>query len=131
MVTGGIEMLVGAVDDALFGPVIVCGSGGVLAELLADSSSRLHPLTATDAAEMIEALRGAKLLRGYRGAAPADAAALQSVILRVSTLLSICPEIRELDLNPVKVLASGACAVDARVKVARPTSRPQTRRVVY
>jgi acetate---CoA ligase (ADP-forming) len=131
MVTGGIEMLVGAVDDALFGPVIVCGSGGVLAELLADSSSRLHPLTATDAAEMIEALRGAKLLRGYRGAAPADAAALQSVILRVSTLLSICPEIRELDLNPVKVLASGACAVDARVKVASPTSRPQTRRVVY
>jgi acyl-CoA synthetase (NDP forming) len=119
------------VDDALFGPVIVCGSGGVLAELLADSSSRLHPLTATDAAEMIEELRGAKLLRGYRGAAPADAAALQNVILRVSSLLSICPEIRELDLNPVKVLATGACAVDARVRVASPTNRPSTRRVMY
>jgi acetyl coenzyme A synthetase (ADP forming)-like protein len=131
MVTGGIEMIVGAVDDALFGPVIVCGSGGVLAELLADSSSRLHPLTATDAAEMIEELRGAKLLRGYRGAAPADAAALQNVILRVSSLLSICPEIRELDLNPVKVLATGACAVDARVRVASPTNRPSTRRVMY
>ncbi|MGB2716528.1 MAG: GNAT family N-acetyltransferase [Vicinamibacterales bacterium] len=131
MVAGGIEMLVGAVDDPLFGPVIVCGSGGVLAELLADSSSRLHPLTATDAAEMIEELRGARLLRGYRGEAPADAAALQNLILRVSSLLTICPEIRELDLNPVKVLTSGACAVDARVKVASPASRPQTRRVVY
>jgi acyl-CoA synthetase (NDP forming) len=131
LVKGGVEMLVGAVDDPLFGPVVVCGSGGVLAELLADSSSRLHPLTATDAAEMIEELRGAKLLRGYRGAAPADAAALQNVILRVSALLTICPEIRELDLNPVKVLASGACAVDARVKVAAPGSRLQSRRVVY
>jgi acetyl coenzyme A synthetase (ADP forming)-like protein len=131
LVGGGVEMLVGAVDDPLFGPVVVCGSGGVLAELLADSSSRLHPLTATDATEMIEELRGAKLLRGYRGAAPADAEALQNVILRVSALLSICPEIRELDLNPVKVLATGACAVDARVKVAGPGSRPQSRRVVY
>lgn len=131
MVAGGIEMLVGAVDDPLFGPVIVCGSGGVLAELLADSSSRLHPLTATDAAELIEELRAARLLRGYRGEAPADAAALQDVILRVSSLLTICPEIRELDLNPVKVLHSGACAVDARVKVAALTSRPRTRRVVY
>jgi acyl-CoA synthetase (NDP forming) len=131
LVRGGVEMLVGAVDDPLFGPVVVCGSGGVLAELLADSSSRLHPLTATDAAEMIEELRGAKLLRGYRGAAPADAGALQNVILRVSALLTVCPEIRELDLNPVKVLASGACAVDARVKVAGPPDRPQSRRVVY
>ena len=131
MVNGGVEMLVGAVDDPLFGPVIVCGSGGVLAELLADSSSRLHPLTATDAAEMIEELRAARLLRGYRGAAAADASALQDVILRVSALLSICPEIRELDLNPVKVLASGACAVDARLRVARIASQPQSRRVVY
>lgn len=131
MVTGGIEMLVGAVDDPLFGPVIVCGSGGVLAELLADSSSRLYPVTASDAAEMIEELRGAALLRGYRGAAAADAAALQEIILRVSSLLSVCPEIQELDLNPVKVLASGACAVDARAKLASPTSRPHNRRVVY
>jgi acyl-CoA synthetase (NDP forming) len=130
-VSGGVEMLVGAVDDPLFGPVVVCGSGGVLAELLADSSSRLHPVTAMDATEMIEELRGAKLLRGYRGAAPADAGALQDVILRVSALLTICPEIREIDLNPVKVLTSGACAVDARVKVAAPGRRPLSRRVVY
>jgi acetyl coenzyme A synthetase (ADP forming)-like protein len=131
MITGGVEMLVGAVTDPLFGPVVVCGSGGVLAELLADSATRLHPLTATDAAEMIEELRGAQLLRGYRGAAPADAAALQDVILRISTLLTICPEIQELDINPLKVGASGASAVDARVRVAVETPRARTRRVEY
>jgi acetyl coenzyme A synthetase (ADP forming)-like protein len=131
MVPGGVEMLVGAVNDPLFGPVLVCGSGGVLAELLADSASRLHPLTATDATEMIEELRSARLLRGYRGQAPADAGALQEVILRVSALLTICPEIQELDLNPVKVLPSGACVVDARVKVGPAGRRPHTRRVVY
>jgi acyl-CoA synthetase (NDP forming) len=131
MVPGGVEMLVGAITDPLFGPVVVCGSGGVLAELLADSASRLHPLTAADATEMIEELRGARLLRGYRGQAPADAAALREVILRVSALLTICPEIQELDLNPVKVLSSGACVVDARVKVGPAARRPRTRHVVY
>lgn len=131
MIAGGVEMLVGAVTDPLFGPVVVCGSGGVVAELLADSATRLHPLTATDAAEMIEELRGAQLLRGYRGAAPADAAALQDVILRISTLLTVCPEIQELDINPVKVGASGASAVDARVRVAVETPQPRTRRVEY
>ncbi len=131
MVPTGVEMLVGAITDPLFGPVIVSGSGGVLAELLADSASRLHPLTDTDATEMIEELRGARLLRGYRGQAPADIDALQQVILRVSALLTICPEVHELDLNPVKVLTSGACVVDARVKVGPASSRPHTRRVVY
>jgi acyl-CoA synthetase (NDP forming) len=131
MVAGGVEMLVGAINDPLFGPVVVCGSGGVLAELLTDSASRLHPLTATDATEMIEELRGAKLLRGHRGQAAADAGALQEVILRVSALLTICPEIQELDLNPVKVQSPGACVVDARVKVGLATARPQTRRIVY
>jgi acetyl coenzyme A synthetase (ADP forming)-like protein len=131
MVSAGVEMLVGAIDDPLFGPVIVCGSGGVLAELLADSASRLHPLTAADAAEMIEELRAVRLLRGYRGQPPADVEALRQVILRVSALLTICPEVHELDLNPVKVLRSGACVVDARVKVGPLTSRPHTRRVVY
>ena len=131
MVSGGVEMLVGAITDPLFGPVVVCGSGGVLAELLADSATRLHPLTVTDAAEMIEEIRGAQLLRGYRGAAPADAAALQNVILRISALLTICPEIQELDVNPVKVRAAGAAAVDARVRVAVEVPRAKPRRVEY
>ena len=129
MIPGGIEMLVGALHDPTFGPVVVCGTGGVLVDLLADSAFRIHPLTTDDAAEMIRELKGARLLGGYRGAAPADETALRDVVLRVSALLTLCPEIQELDLNPVKVLASGACAVDARVRVERPGSGPRARRV--
>jgi acyl-CoA synthetase (NDP forming) len=131
MVTGGVEMLVGALHDPTFGPLVVCGSGGVLVDLLADSAFRIHPLTTDDAADMIRELRGSRLLRGYRGAPPADEAALRDVVLRVSALLSICPEIQELDLNPVKVLPAGACAVDARVRVEGHRPQRHGRRVEY
>ena len=77
MVPRGVEMIVGAVHDPQFGPVIACGTGGVLVEILADTSFRLHPLSASDAREMIGDLRGARLLKGYRGAPAADEAALR------------------------------------------------------
>jgi acyl-CoA synthetase (NDP forming) len=80
---------------------------------------------------MIEELRGVRLLRGYRGAPPADEAALRDVILRVSAMVTTCPEIQELDLNPVKVQQSGACAVDVRVRVERQRSPSNSRRVQY
>ena len=131
MVPAGVEMLVGCVNDALFGPVIVCGAGGVLAELLADSATRLHPVTVRDAAEMVDDVKCARLLRGYRGQPAADERALKDAILRVSALLSICPEIQELDLNPLKVLERGVCAVDARVRIGPERSQAPTRRVVY
>ncbi len=131
MVPGGVEMLVGAVHDPTFGPLIACGTGGIFVDLLEDSAFRLHPITSEDATAMIGELRGARLLRGYRGAPPADEAALRNVLLRVSALLAACPEIDELDLNPVKVMASGACALDARVRVERLTRPPMSRRVEY
>lgn len=102
-----------------------------MAELLADSATRLHPVTRADAAEMIDELRGARLLRGFRGQSALDESALTDAILRVSALLSMAPEIQELDLNPVKVLETGVCAVDARVRVDRERPRTGTRRVVY
>ena len=131
MVPDGVEMIVGALYDATFGPIVVCGTGGVLVDLLADSAFRMHPLTTEDAADMIGELKGARLLRGYRGAPPADEAALRDVVMRVSALLTECPEIQELDLNPVKVLVSGVCAVDARVRVERRAPGPARRRVEY
>jgi hypothetical protein len=63
--------VLGAVRDPLFGPLIACGSGGVLVDVLADTAFRLHPLTASDARDMLDELRGSRLLRGYRGAPPA------------------------------------------------------------
>ena len=78
---------------------------------------------------MVNELKGARLLRGYRGAPPADEQALRDVILRISLLLDVCPEISELDIQPLKVLATGACAVDVRVRVERERERAATRRV--
>jgi acyl-CoA synthetase (NDP forming) len=131
MVRGGVEMLVGAVEDPTFGPVIACATGGTLAELVADSQFRLHPLGPEDAAEMVTKLRGSALLAGYRGASPADTHAFIDALLRVSALVGLCPEIAELDVNPLAVLPQGVRALDARVRVERPASRPVSRRVTY
>jgi len=130
MVPDGVELLVGATSDPNFGPVIACGTGGTLVELFSDVVLRLHPITDVDAAEMINELRGAPLLRGYRGSVPADEAALRDVLLRISALIEACPDILELDINPLKVLAHGTCAVDARIRVGSVTV-PPSRRVIY
>lgn len=127
MVPGGVELLVGAVIDPTFGPLVACGAGGVLAELLKDTVFRIHPLTDADAAEMVDSLAGVALLRGYRGHPPADEPAVVDALLRVSALLTICPEIHELDINPLKVLARGARAIDVRVRVG-PIVTPAPRR---
>jgi len=131
MVPPGVEMIVGALHDPVFGPVVACGTGGILVDVLADTAFRLHPLSASDPAEMIDELRGARLLRGHRGSPPADEPALRDVLLRVSELIGVAPEIHELDLNPVIVLASGARVADVRVRIE--ASRPSTRgrRVEY
>jgi acetyl coenzyme A synthetase (ADP forming)-like protein len=131
MVPPGVEMIVGALHDPTFGTLIACGTGGVLVDVLADTAFRLHPLTASDAAAMIDELRGARLLRGYRGSPPADEHALRDVLLRVSELVRVAPEIQELDLNPVIVLSAGACVVDVRVRVDATTPVTRGRRVEY
>jgi acetyl coenzyme A synthetase (ADP forming)-like protein len=131
MVGPGIEMIVGAVQDPLFGPLIGCGLGGVLVDILGDTSFRLQPLTARDAREMVDELRGVRLLRGYRGAPPADEAALRETLLRVSQLVEVAPEIQELDLNPVMVLQSGTCVADVRIRIDRNVPRRSGRRVEY
>jgi acetyl coenzyme A synthetase (ADP forming)-like protein len=131
MVGGGVEMLVGVTDDPIFGAVIACASGGVLAELLNDADFRLHPLTARDADAMIESLRGAALLKGHRGGAPADIPALKDVLLRISALVTACPEVQELDINPLRVMSRGTHALDVRVRVGQPRVTAGSRRITY
>ena len=118
-VAGGLEALVGVTVDPTFGPLIVCGLGGTLVEVLHDVAFRLPPVSDVDAAEMLATLRASRLLDGYRGLPPADRDALVSVILRVSALVESVPELRELDLNPVKVLprGRGAMVVDGRMRL--------------
>jgi acetyl coenzyme A synthetase (ADP forming)-like protein len=131
MVAGGVEMVVGATLDPTFGPLVLLGSGGVFVELLRDVAFRMNPLTDQDVEEMMSEVKGINLLRGYRGAPPADEAALRDMVLRVSALLDLCPQIQELDANPVKVLREGAIVVDARVRVERLAPPSPTRRIAY
>jgi acetate---CoA ligase (ADP-forming) len=122
MVSGGVEMLVGVVDDPSFGPILACGGGGTAVELLKDLAVRITPITVDDADEMVRSLATLPLLDGYRSAPKADTAALKDVLLRVSAMVDAHPEIAELDCNPVLALPDGAMIVDARVQVraARP-----------
>jgi acetyl coenzyme A synthetase (ADP forming)-like protein len=131
MVPRGVEMIVGALQDPVFGPLVACGTGGILVDVLADTVFRLHPLDASDAAEMIDELRGARLLRGYRGSPPADERALRDHLMRVSELVCVAPEIQELDLNPVIVLPNGARVADVRVRLDPATRPKRGRRVEY
>ncbi|MGE3539480.1 MAG: GNAT family N-acetyltransferase [Candidatus Tectimicrobiota bacterium] len=119
-VTSGIEALVGVSTDALFGPLVVCGLGGTLVEVLHDVTFRLPPVSEIDAAEMLTKLRANVLLDGYRGAAPGDRQALVQLLMRVSALVESVPELQEFDLNPVKVLEPGAgvIAIDGRMRLA-------------
>lgn len=117
MAPRGVEAFVGVVGDPLFGPVLACGAGGTTVELIKDVSVRIAPITARDASSMIRELKSYPLFAGYRGAPPADAPALEDVLLRVSALVDAHPEIVEMDLNPVIVLESGAVVVDARIRI--------------
>jgi acyl-CoA synthetase (NDP forming) len=117
MLSGGVEVLVGVVQEPVFGPLVVFGLGGVATEVLGDHAARLTPLTNADADDLIHSVQAAPLLLGHRGTQPVDTAALADMLLRVSRLASDLPEVAELDLNPVVATAGGAQPVDARIRV--------------
>jgi acetate---CoA ligase (ADP-forming) subunit beta len=115
----GAEIIIGMTKDPQFGPVLMFGLGGVLVEVLKDVSFRIVPLEPRDAKEMVQEIKGLPLLQGYRGSEPADLAAVELLILKVSEFVQAHPEIDELDLNPVFAYRDGAIAVDARVVLSR------------
>ncbi|MDR4470745.1 MAG: acetate--CoA ligase family protein [Nitrospira sp.] len=119
MLSGGVELMAGMTRDPLFGSVIAFGLGGIHVEILGDLQFRVAALTDRDAAEMIQAVKGYRLLTGYRGQPPADLEALEETLLRVSRLVEEIPEISELDLNPIFALPQGqGCKiVDVRIRI--------------
>ncbi len=121
--TAGVEVLIGVVQEPVFGPLVVFGLGGVATEMLGDHVTRLTPLTDTDADEMIRTVRAAPLLFGHRGMPPVDTAALADTLLRVSRLADDLPEVSELHLNPVVASADGVYCVDARVRISPADAR--------
>ncbi len=124
MVSGGAELLAGLVQDPVFGPLVAFGPGGVFAELIGAAAFRLAPITDVDAEELVLGGKAGRLVRGFRGAEPSDAAALIDLLHRLSRLAQDLPEVAELDLNPVVALPHGCVAVDARVRVQRRTGTP-------
>jgi acetyltransferase len=113
---GGRETIVGVSPDPAFGPVVMFGLGGVYVEALSDVTFRLRPVSAEDAREMVEGIRGRALLGSLRGEPATDREALVSVIQRVSQLVGDHPAIRELDINPLFARSDGALALDARIR---------------
>jgi acyl-CoA synthetase (NDP forming) len=116
MAPPGVPMLVGVVGDPQFGPLLVCGAGGVDAELVRDVAVRLTPVSHDDVHAMVRELRTYPRLEGYRGAPEADVAALEDVLVRVGAMAEAHPEIAEVDCNPVIVGASGAVIADVRIR---------------
>ncbi|MFU8773031.1 MAG: acetate--CoA ligase family protein, partial [Anaerolineales bacterium] len=117
MVTGGRELILGGRQDPQFGAVVLLGLGGIFVEVFKEVVVRVAPISKEDAWEMIESLRGAKILKGVRGQKPADLEAVVDALLRISQLLCDFPEIKELDINPLRVYVEGkGCqALDARI----------------
>jgi acetyltransferase len=118
MVAGGVEVIVGVSYDAQIGPMLLFGIGGVMVELYGDVARRRCPISRAEALEMIAEVKGAKLLRGFRGRPEADVDALTDALVRVSHLaVHLRGRIAELDINPLMVLpkGQGVKAADALV----------------
>jgi acyl-CoA synthetase (NDP forming) len=124
MIGQGIEMIVGCVQDAQFGPVVMVGAGGVLADLVADRTFRLAPIDVGEAEQMIDELRTARLLDGYRGMPAVSRPALADLVSRLAALADGLPDVAEIDLNPVICTGDRLIVVDARVRLAHASERP-------
>ncbi|MDP2067086.1 MAG: bifunctional acetate--CoA ligase family protein/GNAT family N-acetyltransferase [Burkholderiaceae bacterium] len=122
------ELIVGAATDPVFGPVMLFGQGGVAVEVIADRAVALPPLNLALARDLVSRTRVSKLLAGYRDRAAIDQAALHLVLLKVSQLVCDCPQVIELDINPLLADDQGVMALDARVRVA-PTSAAASARL--
>jgi acyl-CoA synthetase (NDP forming) len=116
-VTGGIELIVGVSTDPVLGPVLIVGAGGVTAEAVRDVSRSVLPLTRSRAEHMLDRLRIAPLLAGWRGQPGADREAIVDMLMRVAELAA-SGEIIELDINPVLARPDGAVGLDALLRVA-------------
>jgi succinyl-CoA synthetase beta subunit len=120
MEKGLAEVIVGYRRDAQVGPVVVLGVGGVLAEIYRDFAVRLAPVSAEDAARMIEEVKGLAVIRGYRGMPRGDTAALARAVAAFSQLAALEPKVAEAEINPlvVKAEGEGVVAVDGLLVLA-------------
>jgi len=127
MAAPGTELILGARRDPVFGPVVLAGMGGIFTEVFRDTSIALAPVSAPEALAMLESLRGAALLKGFRGQTPVDLKTLADAIAALSRLIVKRSDILEIDINPFIAGAHGATAVDTLIRITeRPKAKPRT-----
>jgi acetyltransferase len=117
MIAPGQEVILGAVRDSQFGPLVMFGSGGVEVEGLKDVAFALAPLSRSDAEWLLEQTWAGRKLKGYRSLAPADREAVIQTLLRLAQLVHDLPKILEIEINPLRVFSSGAVALDIRCRI--------------
>jgi 4-hydroxybutyrate---CoA ligase (ADP-forming) len=117
MITSAKEIILGAKQDQLFGPLVMVGLGGIYVEVLKDVVFRLAPIDEQEAEKMVDSIKAIKLLKGIRGEAPSDLAAVVDSLQRLSQLITDFPEIEEFDINPLLVLESGKGVRVADVRI--------------
>jgi acetyltransferase len=110
----GVEMLLGAVRDPQFGPVVMVGVGGIHVEIFDDTATRLAPIDRDEARRMLDELRLAPVLRGARGRPAVDVAAVADALVRLGALMRAVPRLAELELNPLIATSHGVMGLDAR-----------------
>jgi len=111
----GLELIIGGKTDPTFGKVITFGIGGTLVELMKDVTLRILPITEDDIRQMVREIKGYPLISGYRGSRPRDEEALVEILMDVCRFFEESVNVREFDINPLRLYESGACAVDTRV----------------
>ncbi len=119
MMPAGLELLIGGLRDKQFGPSVSFGLGGVWVEALRDAVFGILPMTRQELLDMINETKAGAFIKGFRGSAPLDLEAALGAINAVSSLLTNHPELVELDLNPVRLYARSAVALDARIVLRR------------
>lgn len=120
MIPEGQEVIIGAVQDSQFGPLVMFGSGGVEVEGLKDVEFALAPLSIEEAEWMLNKTWAGRKLRGFRHLPPADRAAVVEALLRLARLADDFPQLAEIEINPLRVLAKGQgiCPIDVRIRIA-------------
>ncbi len=128
MVEPGPETIVGVVEEAGFGPVVLFGLGGTATEVIGDRALSLVPTSRPEALNLISSVKASRLLTGYRGAPASNLGALADLLCRVAQLADQLPEVVEMDLNPVVAGPSGCVVLDPKVRLQRVTRQPELRR---
>lgn len=123
-----MDLLAGAFRDPVFGPVVLLGLGGVVAEALADVAVALAPLPAADAVKLADQLAGRALLDGFRGAPAVDRAALGAVLVRLGGLLADHPDVEGIEINPLRITQDGLVALDAVLRTRKEAPDDHTNR---